>query len=90
MSNNGERLVAFCTTYVLVIRGTLFPLFPHHEIHNLTWCFPNGRQEPGDLLMINGTLRRSLQGVRVRRGDNPDTEQTLILKLRRKGKTTAV
>ena len=46
MSNNGERLVAFCTTYVLVIRGTLFPLFLHHEIHNLTWCSPNGRQEP--------------------------------------------
>ena len=33
MNNNGERLLEFCTTYVLIIRGTLFP---HHEIHMLT------------------------------------------------------
>lgn len=48
-----------------------------------------------DLLMINGTLRRSLQGVRVRRGDDVGSDHhlvtvILILKLRRKGKTTAV
>ena len=90
MSNNGERLVAFCTTYVLVIRGT-----PHHEINNLTWCPPVGDKNQIDLLMINGTLRRSLQGVRVRRGDDVGSDHhlvtvTLILKLRRKGKTTAV
>lgn len=29
MNKNGERLLEFCTTYDLVVRGTLFP---HHEI----------------------------------------------------------
>ena len=39
--NNGERLLEFCTTYDLATGGTLFP---HHEIHKLTWCSPNGRR----------------------------------------------
>ena len=38
-NNNGERLLEF-STYDLVIGGTLCP---HHEIHKLTWCSPNGR-----------------------------------------------
>ena len=42
MNNNEERLLEFCTTYNLVIRGTLFP---HHDIHKLTWCSPNGKDK---------------------------------------------
>ena len=66
MNDNGERLVELCSAYNLVIGGTLFP---HLDIHKLTWCSPNGRdQNQIDHLMINGTWRRSLQDVKVKRG----------------------
>ena len=58
MNNNGERLLEFCMAYDLVVGGTLFP---HREIHKLTWRSPNGRDKNQiDHLMINGTWRRSL------------------------------
>jgi len=38
MNNNEERLLEFCTTDDVVIRGTLFP---HQEIYKLIWCSPN-------------------------------------------------
>ena len=40
MNENGERLAELCATYNLVIGGTIFP---HRDIHKLTWCSPNGR-----------------------------------------------
>ena len=41
INNNGKRLLGLCD---LVIGGVLFP---HHEIHKLTWCSPQWkRQEP--------------------------------------------
>ena len=85
---NGERLLEFCTTYDLFIGGTLFP---HQEIHKLTWCSPNGRDKNQiDHLMINGTWRRSLQDVGVRRGadigsDHHLVTATLKMKLRKNG-----
>ena len=88
MDNNGERLLEFCTTCDLVIGGTLFP---HREIHKLTWCSPNGRDKNQiDHLMMNGTWRRSLQDVRVRSGADVGSDHhlvtaTLKLKLRRNG-----
>ena len=44
--NNGQATSAseFCTTYDLVIGGTLFL---HQEIHKHTWCSPNGRRPTG-------------------------------------------
>ena len=66
MNDNGERLLGICTTYDLVISRTLFP---HPDIHKLTWCSPNGRDKNQiHHLMIKGTWRRSLLDVRVRRG----------------------
>ena len=84
MNNNGERPLEFCTIYDLVI-------FPHQEIHKLTWCSSNERDKNQiDHLMINGTLRGSLQDVRVRRGadvgsDHPLAMPNLKLKLTRNG-----
>ena len=50
----------------LVIGGILFP---HQDIHKLTWCLPICRDKnQTDHLMINGTLKRSLLDVRVKRG----------------------
>jgi len=75
MNNNGGYL-KFCMTYNLVVGGTLFP---HHEIHKCTWCSPNGRDKDQiDHLVINGTWRRSLQDVRVRRGADVDSDHHLV------------
>ena len=65
-NENGERLVDFCNVNNLVIGGTLFP---HQDIHKLTWRSPNGRDKNQfDHLMISGTWKRSLLDVRVKRG----------------------
>ena len=78
--------VELCTTYNLIIGGTLFP---YHDIHKLTWCSPNGRDKNQiDHLMVNGTWRRSLLDVRVRRGADVNSDHHLVtavlnLKLRR-------
>ncbi|KAI4885603.1 hypothetical protein NFI96_005381 [Prochilodus magdalenae] len=77
MNENGERLVELCTTYNLVIGGTLFP---HRNVHKLTWCSPNGRDSNQiDHLMINGTWRRSLLDVRVRRGADVGSDHHLVV-----------
>ena len=86
INENRERLVGFCTTNNLVIGGTLFP---HQEIHIITWCSPNGRDRNQiDHLMINGKWRSSLRDVKVRRGANIGSDHHLVtacLKLKLKG-----
>lgn len=42
MNDNGERLVDLCENNILVIGNTIFP---HKEIHKLTWVSPNGRDK---------------------------------------------
>jgi len=88
INDNGERLVEFCMTDNLAIGGTLFA---HPEIHKLTWCSPNGRDKNQiDHLMINGTWRRSLLDVKVRRGADVGSDHYLVIatlkvKLRKNG-----
>ena len=63
MNNNGKRLRVLYTPGDPVIQGTLFP---HHEIHKLTLCSPNGKDKNQiDHQMINRTSRRSLSGSEV-------------------------
>ena len=65
INDNGERLVDLSGTNNLVIGGTIFP---HREIHKLTWISPNGRDKNQiDHIIINGKWRRSLKNVRVMR-----------------------
>lgn len=88
MNENGERLAEFCTMHDLVIGGTMFQ---HKNIHKLTWHSPNGRDRNQiDHLMINGTWRRSLLDVKVRRGADVGSDHHLVtavvrIKLRKTG-----
>jgi hypothetical protein len=86
MNNNGERLADFCLNNDLVIGGTIFP---HKNIHKLTWQSPNGRTlNQIDHIIINGKWRRSLENVRAFRGADAGSDHNLVaatvkLKLRK-------
>ena len=90
MNNNGQRLASFCLSNNMVIGGTLFP---HKNIHKLTWISPNGKdQNQIDHLMINGKWRRSLRDVKMRRGADVFSDHHLVtadikLRLKRTGPT---
>ena len=87
-NDNGERLVKWCAFNNTIIGGTLFP---HRNIHKLTWTSPNGRdQNQIDHLMVNSMWRCSLLDVRVRRGADASSDHHLVtakvrLKLRAAG-----
>lgn len=76
MNENEERLAEFCTTNNYVIGGTLFP---HRNIHKLTWHSPNMRDKNQiDHIMTNGKWRRSLMDVKVKRGADVDSDHHLV------------
>ena len=75
-NDNGERLVEWCAFKNMIIGGTLFP---HRNIHKLTWSSPNGRdQNQIDHLMDNSMWRRSLLDIRVRRGADANSDHHLV------------
>ena len=76
-NDNGTRLEETCAHHNLVIGGTLFK---HPDIHKLTWVSPNGRDiNQIDHVMINGSWRRSLLDVVVRRGADINSEHYLVV-----------
>ncbi|XP_055997977.1 uncharacterized protein LOC130047325 [Ostrea edulis] len=85
-NDNGERLVDFCLNNNLMIGGTIFP---HKDIHKLTWKSPDGRTTNQiDHMIINNKWRRSLYDVKVYRGADVNSDHYLLkatikLKLRR-------
>uniref|UniRef100_A0A3P9H430 Endonuclease/exonuclease/phosphatase domain-containing protein n=1 Tax=Oryzias latipes TaxID=8090 RepID=A0A3P9H430_ORYLA len=82
MNENGERLIDFCNTNNLVVGGTLFP---HRDIHKLTWYSPNDRDKNQiDHMMIKEMWRRSLIDVRVKRGADVGSDHQLVTQDRRK------
>ena len=89
INDNGERLVDLCGTNNLVVGGTIFP---HREIHKLTWISPNGTDKNKiDHIIINGKWRRSLQDVRVMRGADVASDHHLVnIKLKLKKTSTHV
>src|SRR5579871_5514335 len=81
MNENGEMLINFCMENRLVIGGTIFP---HKNIHKLTWISPNGRSENQiDHFMINKRWQKSLLDVKVKRGADVGSDHHLIIALLR-------
>ena len=83
----------YCAVNNLVIGGTIFP---HRDIHKLTWNSPNRRDKNQiDHLMINSIWRRSLLDVKVRRGADVGSDHHLVvaqlkLKLKRAYRKTNI
>ena len=65
-NDNGERFVDICGLNNMAITTTMFP---HKEIHKLSWTSPDGSyQNQIDHVAINSKFKRSLQDVRTYRG----------------------
>ena len=76
MNDNGERLCDFCSVNGLVITGTIFP---HKEIHKLTWRSPDGKTvNQIDHVMVNGLMRASIMDTRVMRGADVYSDHYLL------------
>lgn len=77
INDNGERFVEMCHNNNLVIGNTIFP---HKDIHKLTWKSPDGRTiNQIDYITINGKWRRSLRDVRVYRGADINSDHYLVV-----------
>ena len=75
-SDDGERLVEWYAFNNMIIGGTLFP---HRNIHKLTWTSPNGwDQKQIDHLMVNSMWCRSLLNVGVKRGADASSDHHLV------------
>ncbi len=79
MNDNGERLCDFGSANRLVITGTIFP---HKEIHKLTWRSPDGRtvNQIDHVLVnvVNGRMRTSILDTRVMRGADVYSDHYLV------------
>lgn len=74
INKNRERIEEVYTSNDLVTGSTLFP---HREIHKITWCSPNAVNQINHLL-IDGKWWSSLQDVKVRRGADIDSDHHLV------------
>ena len=63
MNDNGERLCDFCSTNGFIVTGTIFP---HKDIHKLTWRSPDGRTVNRiDHVLVNRNMRTSIFDTRI-------------------------
>ena len=76
MNDNGERLCDFCSANGFIITGTIFP---HKDIHKLTWRSPDGRTvNQIDRVLVNGNMRTSISDTRVMRGADVYSDHYLV------------
>ncbi|XP_068674523.1 uncharacterized protein [Montipora foliosa] len=77
MNNDRECLADFCLNNDLVIGGTIFP---HKNIHKLTWRSPKGGSlNQIDHIIINGKWQPSLENVRVFRRADAASDHNLVV-----------
>ena len=77
MNDNGERFAEFCAEHKLMIGGTLFP---HRNIHKVTWTSPDGRtQNQIDHITISKKWRTALLDVRNYRGADVFSDHHLLV-----------
>ncbi|VDO79026.1 unnamed protein product [Schistosoma margrebowiei] len=85
-NENGERFASLYAFNKLVIGGTIFP---HKRIHKATWISPDHTTANQiDHICINKNFRRTMEGVRTRRGADIASDHHLVvanLKLKLKG-----
>ncbi|GFS05781.1 craniofacial development protein 2 [Elysia marginata] len=93
MNENGERFADLCALNQMVIGGSIFP---HKNIHKVTWRSPDHTIENQiDHICFVKRFRRSFQDVRVMRGAGVSSDHHLImttlkLKLKKYPATNAV
>ena len=78
MNASGERLRDFCSANGFIITGTIFP---HKDIHKLTWRSPDGRTvNQIDHVLVNGNMKTSILDIRVMRGADVYSDHYLVKK----------
>ncbi|GFR99482.1 craniofacial development protein 2 [Elysia marginata] len=93
MNENGERFADLCALNQMVIGGSIFP---HKNIHKVTWRSPDHTTENQiDHICFVKRFRRSFQDVRVMRDADVSSDHhmimtTLKLKLKKYPATNAV
>lgn len=76
-NENGEIFTDFCAFNDLVIGGSLFP---HKEVHKVTWISPDGKTgNQIDHISVSRLWRRSLLDVRVKRGADVASDHYLVM-----------
>ena len=76
MNDNGERFADLCAENNLVIGGSVFH---HRRIHKATWVSPDLLTENQIDHVCIKKFRRSLQGVRVKRGADVASDHHLLV-----------
>ena len=76
-NDNGNRLLECCINNELVVTGTLFP---HKNIHKLTWTSPDGRtRNMIDHILVNRKWIKSVRDTRAYRGADVGSDHNLII-----------
>lgn len=77
LTDNGIMFTELCSNHNLVIGGTLFP---HRDIHKVTWVSPDHTTENQiDHIAISRTWRGSLLDVRCKRGADVGSDHHLVV-----------
>lgn len=75
-NDNGEILLELCLQNKLIIGGNIFP---HKDVHKLTWKSPRGDRNQIDHICINQRWRHTLLDVRVKRGADVFTDHYMLM-----------
>ena len=78
MNDNGERLCDLCSANGFILTGTIFP---HKDIHKLTWRSPDGRTVKFNLIdhvLVNGSMRTSILDTRIMRAADVYSDHYLV------------